>query len=593
MKYPIVYNKFETAFTGYGLAVLQKAQNVKIREVINGEYLLSFVLPRDDPKWQYLQGDNFVIVDGQKFRVRYFDEKRDSSGKLTSNIQCEHVWYDANNCAYFPKFEHIGKTPQQILTAAFANTRFTIGTVEITTLTDIQLSKAYPAQITHKLISNVGGELIRDNWTINLVQRRGRNNAFVFRSDKNLQSIRKETDYRNLTTRLFPYGKDDMDISSANNGIAYIDSPLANNYDRFHISDKDYKDVDDPAELKANASAEWSTTSKDGIDKPRITYSADILELNKLKEFGDIESFQLGDTGRMYDPGIEVDTIQRIVEYERYPYEPKQSVISLANYDINIYRKNNLAGMLGGFVQNQQAFEQITTDQGEINAFWLENIRSKIQTEINSMAQNALMHSQADVYVDNLSNPTKALILGPGLFAIANSKKSNGDWNWRTLGTGDKFISDEVNVNWLRAQEIYAEQIVAGYIKGELWTNILHVKSDEGYTPYISMELMDEEQPEWLKIFIMPHYFNNTPEVEFVAEDLFTKANLTCGNVNGYSIPGSFALSGHEHSEYCTYAHSHAAYVENGGGQSLRLQVFNGKLEIWQSGSIIGTITLD
>jgi hypothetical protein len=205
------------------------------------------------------------------------------------------------------------------------------------------------------------------------------------------------------------------------------------------------------------ALGEWSTSTRDGIDKPKVSYTADILELKKLKDYGEIESFQIGDSGKMYDPGIEVDTTQRIVGYEYYPYEPKQSVIELANYDIS--KKITYGGMLAGLIQSKQNFEKIKTAQGTINAAWLENIRSKLQTEINTVMQNALMHDQADLYVDNVNNPTKAIMIGSGIFAIANSKKANGDWNWRTIATGDKVIADEVNALWVYAGAIKASQI--------------------------------------------------------------------------------------------------------------------------------------
>ncbi len=118
---------FETDFTSFGLSVLKKAKEVRIKEVINGEYSLSFVLPRNDPKWAVVLEENYIKVDGQLFRVRTFDEIRDNTGKLLSNVQCEHIWYDANDCKHIPHFEMIGATPTAILTAALADTQFTVG----------------------------------------------------------------------------------------------------------------------------------------------------------------------------------------------------------------------------------------------------------------------------------------------------------------------------------------------------------------------------------------------------------------------------------------------------------------------------------
>lgn len=457
-----IYDKFETDFSTNGIAILENATNIKIKEVINGEYTLSFSVPRNNAKWQYIQPENFVKANDQLFRVKTFKETRDEQGKTISNIQCEHVWYDANNCKFIPNAELIGYTPRQILEYAFADTMFTISTVDITTPTDIFLSKTNPAKIINKLIENVDGEIIRDNYTIHFVKRRGNNSNVQFRFGKNIKSLEKTTDTTSLTTRLFPYGKDDLDISSVNSGVSYVDSPLKDNYDRLHINHMDYKDIEDPTGLMEKAIQEFSTEEIDGIDKPKITYSIDIVELKKLSDYGNLEAFSIGDTIRVFDEDLGIDTNQRIVEYEFYPYEPMKSKVVLINYGIK--QKNDLSKFLTNLSTATQDFENIKTYTGVLDPRFIENIREKLHTEINEVQEKALLHEFGDIYVDDPNNPTKALLLGAGIFAIANSKKENGDWNWRTIATGDRVVADEVDANWVYTGGIHANQIVAGEI---------------------------------------------------------------------------------------------------------------------------------
>lgn len=443
LKYPIVFDKFATDFSGTGLAVLINAKNIKIREVINGEYMLSILLPRTDPAWQYIQPDNFINIEGQNFRIRSFDEVRDNTGKLLSNIQCEHVWYDAVDCKHLPDVTLIGVTPQAVLEEAFEGTRFTIGTIEITTLTDIFLSKANPMQVALKLIDNVGGELLRDNWTINLLNKRGADNGIQFRIGKNISTVKRTTDATNVITRLYPYGKDSIEISNVNGGLAYLDSPLIGNYDKPKVGFIDYKDIEDNIELKNTALEEWSTDDQDGIDKPRVTYDAQVVELKKLLEFGDAEAFSLGDVITIIDDGLNANTRQRIVEYEYYPFEPQRSTVKLINYDVKSYQEKQLGTMISGFTQTSRYVDSVTTSQGDINAASLENIQAKLSTEINvGLSKKACLHDYGDVWVDDLNNPTKAMGIVNGMFAIANSKKANGDWDWRTFGDGDGFFAD-------------------------------------------------------------------------------------------------------------------------------------------------------
>jgi phage minor structural protein len=448
MKYPIIFSKFETDFSTFGLAVLEKASNIKIKSVVNGEFTLSFVLPRNDPKWAYAQEENFVMVDGQLFRIRTFNEVRDSSGKLLSNIQCEHVWYDANDCKFIPNFEMIGATPAAILAAAFADTRFTIGTVDINLPnTDIFLSKTNPAAIVNKLIENIGGELVRDNYTISFLKRIGNNNGVEFRTGKNNVEIKKSTDSKELCTRLYPYGQDDLDITSVNGGIAYLDSQYISNYDYIHTRHIDYSDIEDPTELKNKALAEFSTEEKDGIDKPKVTYEVSIVELKKLSGY-QFETFALGDTVRIIDEDLNIDVNARIMEYEYYPYEPQRSKVVLANF------RNNIGKLLAGLAESRNKLNALTTQQGKIKAAWLENIMSKLQTEIQAgLTKKVVSHDYGDIWVDDLENPTKAMAIVNGMFAIANSKKENGDWNWRTFGTGDGFTADLINAGIIRIAE--------------------------------------------------------------------------------------------------------------------------------------------
>lgn len=51
-------------------------------------------------------------------------------------------------------------------------------------------------------------------------------------------------------------------------------------------------------------------------------------------------------------------------------------------------------------------------------------------------------------------NPTKVIYVGAGTMAIANTKKSNGDWNFRTFGTGDGFVADLLVAGMIRGGKV-------------------------------------------------------------------------------------------------------------------------------------------
>jgi phage minor structural protein len=464
-----IYSKNAVHFENNGLCVLQNAYDVKIHQIINGEYTLEFSLPQHDSKLKYIEPFNYVKCENQLFRIKKINE---TTTKI--NVSCEHIFYDLAEVKYIPFIEWIGWTPQQILTEILEDTPFTLGTCEITRPTDLIMTKTNPMEVIVKLIENVGGELIKNNFTINLVTKCGNETDIKFKLNKNINSIKRETDASNVITRLYPYGEDDLDITTVNNGLHYLDSPLLSQYPLPKIGTEDFKDIKDPVELKNKALEKWSTSTKDGIDKPQVSYKCDVIELKKLGLTE--EEFHIGDTITIEDEVLGINTAQRITDYSYYPYEAKKSNITLINYDPNDYI--TLKTVFANINNTTETINKMINAGGNVVATYVENIKQKLQTEVNTIVKKALLHNTPDMYVDNIDNPTKAILIGDGVFAIANSKKANGDWNWRTIATGDKVVADEVAANWVYAGGISADQITTGKLSADrIDATNLHVSS--------------------------------------------------------------------------------------------------------------------
>nr|WLJ25810.1 MAG: tail protein [Firmicutes phage HS10] len=69
-------------------------------------------------------------------------------------------------------------------------------------------------------------------------------------------------------------------------------------------------------------------------------------------------------------------------------------------------------------------------------------------------------------------NPTKVIYVGAGHLAIANSKKSDGTWNFRTFGSGDGFTADLMR----------AGRIVGGNVSLDLETGEFNIGDEFRYT---------------------------------------------------------------------------------------------------------------
>lgn len=461
MDYPILYKIDETSFDHLGLGAIASARDVVIREVINGEYTLAFDMSREDPRFADLGYDMLVKVDGQLFRVRGIEEGRGQDGRLTASVKCSHVWYEANDCKYIPYVSTtvqgaeadgwIGVTPRWVLEKVFEDTRFTVGSVSVTETTDIFGSKTNPAAVITQMIENVGGELLRDNYEISFMEEIGNNNGVQLRVGKNLKDITRTMDDSGVVTRLYPYGRDDLDVSTVNDGKAYIDSPLAGTYSYFKEGYKDFSNIEDPQELLVKAQKEWSTEDKDGIDKPKVTYTVQASTLERVA---------LGDRIRVIDEDLGIDVYSRVVELERYPYEPQRGSVKLSNH------VDATANLMDKVVDNTVKIDKATQNDGTVKTKYVDGFRGKLTSAFNgSMAKPFVIHDYGDIWVNDPYNPTAAMSLVDGMFALANSKTAEGDWNWRILGGDGTLVADQVAADWVYAGQINADQVKAGQME--------------------------------------------------------------------------------------------------------------------------------
>jgi len=435
MIYPIVYDKLETTFTNFGLAVLEKAKDVCIRERLNGEFGLSFSLPVDDPKWEYLAEENFIKMDNQLFVIREIGDEHSLSA--WRHVQCEHIFFlliddyiedkRAENC-----------TALYALTRVLEDTPFSVGTVDVVGTNTAYFIQMNPLAGINRIIERWGGEAQPDNWTVHLLQRRGTDHGVQLRYRKNLKQIRRIVDTRGVVTRLYAYGRDGITFADINDGKTYIDSSNISLWRRPKCGEIK-TDHEDPAELLAYAQEHLVT-----LDTPFVSYEVDVVELKTLAEYGSLEAFELGDDIRVIDENLKIDIKARVVEYERYPLEPHRSRVTLANF------KPGIEDELGKLKDTKETIDRAFTDAGKLNTTWLDGIIDVLRNELVANTSKITITDTDGILITN-ADATKALSLKGGIFALANSKDAQGNWIWRTFGTGDGFTADEINAGIINA----------------------------------------------------------------------------------------------------------------------------------------------
>ena len=326
---------------GNPAAILDNASNVCIVEALNGEETLEFILPITDPKWAEIKGERYIRFQGKEWVIVEPGDKRDESGKLLSNIQCVINAHWELNSALNQVLELDTVSATTGLVTILDGTGWAVGQVDSTKFRSLGGDKAnmqsvlYNAREWNKLH---GGYLVFNSMSrvVDMVNEPGVDTGVQFRIGKNIVSVERRPDFRNLITRLWPFGNEDLSVNSVHpNGLSYID-----NFQWYitqgYTTEQIYADITAKGKAskflkegvwKESGYVEAQALYDDAVARlaessmPRVEYAFRILDLSSQTGY-EHEAFSLGDTIRIIDEDLSIDTPQRIVRRRWYRFEP-------------------------------------------------------------------------------------------------------------------------------------------------------------------------------------------------------------------------------------------------------------------------------
>lgn len=338
-----------TDFSGGCECVLDKLANVTVTHNLQQPHTLSFDCPCIDDKAQYVQENNIAVIEGQAYRIS--SVTKDNNKRLSIlHVEAQRLFFADSVRKHIPNMPGLmGVDPYYVIEAAFAGTSFHLLTDEeldalgmkrigydgeqIIPIDFFSMDKTNPYAVCEAVIEAYGsGEIYVDNWNVAVVKRIGKDNGVRLTLDKNLETLSIQKQTTELCTRLYPYGKDDLIISSVNNGVPYIDADKTTQ-DKYGIIEgyKDYSEYTDPEKLKA--AAIWDLMGGGNeyrLDTPQLTITGDMIDLSKLSDYGEFEKISLGDTVHVYDEQGNVYS-KRVINITYYPFTSQPPKITIGS----------------------------------------------------------------------------------------------------------------------------------------------------------------------------------------------------------------------------------------------------------------------
>lgn len=454
-----IYSCNETDFSSNGLAILDEAKDVCITHELNGSYNLQFEYPIDSAKWEFIANNRICRVGDECFRIRSIDNNKIYALALYMDAQFKHIQYIG---------DMLGKTPRYIMTQLFKNTNIhimtdaevkSLGMEWVNTATDFfEASKITPIVGVSTLSETLEKqstmcELYVDNYNLALVKQIGKDNGNELTLRFNAKSAESSRDASTLITRLYPYGQDDLDISTVNNGKQYIDSPMVEKigvYEGF----SNFDECEEPDELLKLAKWQFSEDNLERIDIPKYTMTVGYVDVCEAYKYHNLNSPSIGDRVKIFDKSMNTKTLQRIITTKIYPFEPRKSTIEVGHPQVTIdsFFKD---------VATTNIIQKIQRNgKKEIKTSYLEMMRENVKVSINEALQNENIAKYQTGALFESPDGQSAVAIIKGQLAIAG-QKTEGEWDWTTV----------INDN---------EIIVSDVFTGALYTNLCTIMSANG-----------------------------------------------------------------------------------------------------------------
>lgn len=445
--YPATLTKAQFEAGAASLCDLPYAITPRISQTINGDWSLSFQYPANGGTGADLMAlDMLVRADGQLYRIEDLERGSDRNGNRHT-VRAVHLMYDLRNRA-IENIETAELTPggvnQEIALEQVLNgSAFSAGTVDTDIVLDYLniLQKDVMWAIKEQILPQWGGELLPDNWTINIRKQMGADRGVHLRQGKNIKGVRYSESLDGVVTRLHILGYQNANIESINDGKDYIDSA---NIGLWSTPREDYvtfPDDDLPEDLLSKGTAYLAT-----VDTPRITLSVDLAQVRTSAQYAlykDLETVSLGDTVTVYHSRLGINITARVQSREFNPVTGENYRVELGNDSRNLYSS------IASLQQAADITRMIADRNGHVRGERLRGVIDLLTSRLFASGSyvNAVVNDETGILFENTNIESVdygAMFIGPGIFAIANEKDGTGQWIWRTFGTAGGFYGNEL-----------------------------------------------------------------------------------------------------------------------------------------------------
>lgn len=299
---PRIYNNSFTTYDSNGLGLLVDAISCQVEEESNGDFELTLVYPSDGSFFYALKQDNLIKADtsdtlkGQLFRIDTISKPL--NGQVT--VYAKHISFDlaknSLNEDVNEKNINCENAGKHMLQKSDADSRFSVesniemlGNYSMDRKTDCLSAIAGTKGSLIDTFGN-GPKLLRDNFTISVLNRRGKDDNTLIAYKKNITGFTLEEDYSEIINVIKPYAtytEDEVEKTLYIDEIGvksprYIEGDIVKSR-WIDFSDKFDEDETPTKEKLKNLAEKYFNDNS--CDLPKMTYKIEFQPLSQTEEY--------------------------------------------------------------------------------------------------------------------------------------------------------------------------------------------------------------------------------------------------------------------------------------------------------------------
>lgn len=331
-----LYRANETDYT-HNEFVLDEATKCEVTEELNGTFELDLEYPVQDKKQissNITRGAIIKCPVGDNRQPQLFRIRKATRTTTRVRVYAESIAIADLRQNFVRDTNIVGKNRKDAIKQLLDNSQqvhnFVVGGEDTNNKIDIlrvvryNTLRALVGTDENTIISRYGGEVIYNNFELNIIDHRGVDNGVVISYGKNITGIEETIDDTDLATCIIPEGKDGLLLPEYQ-----IESPYINNYEKIHFKKVELNNIgivepkdDDPGvtreqALKKLRDAVAYMYATDKVDIPSFNYKVNFMQLSKTEEYKNyaiLEDVALGDTVTIKHLKMNIDLEGRIIK---------------------------------------------------------------------------------------------------------------------------------------------------------------------------------------------------------------------------------------------------------------------------------------